>query len=89
MGTGVVKLKHAHVLLLDLHGSVVEGVGGMLASGDGDNHIRGQHRSIGAFETLWRNTKYLAHRLLVINTFANIHHIIEICKKTLININKV
>lgn len=89
MGTGVVKLKHAHVLLLDLHGSVVEGVGGMLVSGDGDDHIRGQHRSIDAFETLWRNTKYLAHRLLVTISFANIHLIIEICKKTPININKV
>jgi hypothetical protein len=82
-------LKHAHVLLLDLHGSVVEGVGGMLASGDGDDHIWGQHCSIGSFDTLWRYTKYLAHRLLVKNSFANIHLIIEICKKTPTNINKV
>ena len=89
MGASIVKLKHAHVLFLNLHGSVVEGISGMLASGDGDDHIRGQHRSIGAFETLWRNTKYLAHRLLVTISFANIHHIIEICKKTTININKV
>ena len=82
VGAFVVKQKHAHVLFLDLHGSVVEGVSGMLASGDGDDHIRGQHRSIGAFETLWRNTKYLAHRLLVTISFANIQVFVGIIKKT-------
>ena len=41
VGTFIVKLEHAHVLLLDFHCAIVEWVCGMLASGHGDNHIWG------------------------------------------------
>jgi len=88
IGTFVVELEHTHVLLLDFHSSVVEGVGGMLASGDGDDHIRGQHCAIGSFNTLWRNAKYLTHRILVIKTFANIQVFIRIIKKTAIYLRR-
>ena len=67
VGTLVVELEHAHVLLLDLHSAIGEWVCGMLASGDCDDHIRGQHCSIGSFDTLWRYTKDSAHRLLAIS----------------------
>lgn len=62
----IVKLEHAHILLLDLHCTIGEWVSGMLASGNCDGHIRGQHCAIGSFDTLWRDTKYSAHRFLVI-----------------------
>ena len=39
VGTFVVELVHSHVLLLDFYCAIVEWVGGMLASGNGDNHI--------------------------------------------------
>ena len=84
VGAFIVELEHAHVLLLDLHGTIGEWVCGMLASGDGDDHIRGQHCAIGSFNTLWRNAKYLTHRILVIKTFANIQVFIRIIKKTAI-----
>ena len=67
VGALVVKLEHAHVLLLDLHSAIVEWVCGVLASSDSDDHIRGQHCAIGPFGTLWRYTKYSAHRLLAIS----------------------
>ena len=67
VGTFIVKLEHAHVLLLDLHGTIGERVCGMLASDNGDDHIRGQHCAIGSFDTLWRYTKNSAHRLLAIS----------------------
>jgi len=67
VGALVVELVHAHVLLLDLHSTIVEGVSGMLASGHGDNHIRSQHCAICPFGTLWRYTKDSAHRLLAIS----------------------
>ena len=66
VGELVVELEHAHVLLLDLHSTIVEWVSGVLASGNSDNHIRGQHCAIGSFGTLWRDTKYSAHWLLAI-----------------------
>ena len=37
----IVKLEHAHILLLDLHCTIGEWVSGMLASGNCDGHIRG------------------------------------------------
>jgi len=46
VGAFVVKLKHAHILLLNLHGAIVEWVCGMLASGNCDDHIWGQHCSV-------------------------------------------
>ena len=61
IGAFVVELEHAHVLLLDLHSTIIEWVCGMLASGHGDNHIRSQHCAICPFDTLWRYTKYSAH----------------------------
>jgi len=67
VGALVVELEHAHVLLLDLHGTIIEWVCGMLASGNGDNHIRSQHCAICPFDTLWRYTKYSAHRFLAIS----------------------
>ena len=41
VGAFVIELEHAHVLLLDFHGTIVEWVCGMLASGNSDNHIWG------------------------------------------------
>ena len=67
VGALVVELEHAHVLLLDLHCTIVKWVSGMLASGNSDNHIRGQHCAIGSFDTLWRDTKNSAHWLLAIS----------------------
>ena len=64
-GTFVVELKHAHVLLSDLYSSVVERVCGMLASGDNNDHIGGQHCSIRTFDAFGRYAKDSAHRLLV------------------------
>jgi len=67
VGAFVVELEHTHILLLNLHSAIVEWVCGVLASGDSDDHIRGQHCAIGPFGTLWRYTKYSAHRLLAIS----------------------
>ena len=53
----------------------------MLASGDSNDHIWSQHRIVHSFDALWRYTKYPAHRLLVIKTFANIQVFIGITKK--------
>ena len=66
VGALVVELEHAHVLLLDLHSTIVEWVSGVLASGNSDDHIRGQHCAIGSFGTLWRDAKYFTHWLLAI-----------------------
>lgn len=65
VGAFIVELEHAHVLLLDLHGTIGEWVCGMLASGNGDDHIRGQHSAIGSFYTFWRDTKNSTHWSLV------------------------
>ena len=67
VGAFVVELVHSHVLLLDFYCAIVEWVSGVLASGDGDDHIWCQHRIVHSFDTLWRYTKYSAHRLLVIS----------------------
>jgi hypothetical protein len=56
-------LEYAHVLLLDLHGTIIEWVCGMLASGNGDDHIWGQDSSVRSFNTLWRYAKNLTHEL--------------------------
>lgn len=60
---GVVKLKHAHILFLNFNSTIVEWVCGILASGDGDDHVWSQHRSIHSFNALWRNVKYLTYEL--------------------------
>ena len=67
VGALVVELEHAHVLLLNLHCTIGEWVCGMLASGNCDDHVRGQHCAIGSFDTLWRDTKNSAHWLLAIS----------------------
>jgi len=53
----------------------------MLASGDGNDHIWGQHRSIRAFDTLRHYAKDSAHRHLVIVLFAKICQIFETTKE--------
>ena len=73
VGAFVVELVHAHVLLLDFHGSIVEWVCGMLASGDSDDHIRGQDSSVRSFNTLWRYAENLTHEL----------KFVFVCKSTL------
>ena len=50
----------------------------MWTSGDGDDHIWGQDSSVRSFDTLGRNTKNSAHRLLVIVSIANIYIKIEL-----------
>ena len=67
VGALVVELEHAHVLLLDLHSAIVKWVSGVLASGNSDNHIRGQHCAICSFDTLGRDAKYFTHWLLAIS----------------------
>ena len=67
VGTFVVELVHTHVLFLNFYRAIREWIGSMLASGNGDDHIRSQHRIVCSFDTLWRYSKYSAHRLLVIS----------------------
>jgi hypothetical protein len=57
VGAFVVELEHSHVLLLDFYCAIVEWVSGMLASGNGDDHIGSQNRVICSFDTLWRYSK--------------------------------
>lgn len=53
----------------------------MLASGDGNDHIGGQHCSIRAFDTLWHYAKDSAHRHLVIVLFAKVRNIFDLTKE--------
>ncbi len=49
-GPLVVEAVKAHISLLDLLGSVVERVGGVLARRDGDLHLGGQHLAVHALD---------------------------------------
>ena len=81
VGTFVIELEHAHVLLLNLYGPIIERVWGMLAGGNSSNHIWGQYRSVRTFDTFWCYAKYSTHRLLVYYSFAKIHNKIELLVK--------
>ena len=71
-GALVVELEHAHVLLLNLLGAIVEWICGMLTSSYGDYHIYSEYRSIRMFDALWCYTKYSALWLLITHSIANI-----------------
>ncbi len=60
-GLLVVELVHAHVLFLDLDGSVVEWVNAVLTGGDGNHHFGRDDLPIHALGALWRNSKIFAH----------------------------
>ena len=60
-GLLVVELVHAHVLFLDLDGSVEEWVNAVLTGGDGNHHFRRDYLPIDAPGALRRNSKNFAH----------------------------
>ena len=60
----VVKLIHAHILIFNLYGPIVEWSRSVGACCHFDSHFWCQHLPIGTLRAFGRNTKYFTHKLL-------------------------